>query len=140
MRARALSVAPIPLDKEAISGDGGSVYACVRGMLASKGITIDVESLMNSGQTPKQILESSLKDSIFLDLSGCDISQTLYYISNGAPVFAMSSAATAVLLVGYDGGGVTWFDPVTQSNSYMAMDEAREFFGSCGNIYFTYTE
>lgn len=140
MRARALSVAPIPLDKEAISGDGGSVYACVRGMLASKGITIDVESLMNSGQTPKQILESSLKDSIFLDLSGCDISQTLYYISNGAPVFAMSSAATAVLLVGYDGGGVTWFDPLTQSNSYMAMDDAREFFGSCGNIYFTYTE
>ncbi|MBQ7507197.1 MAG: hypothetical protein IJT05_07720 [Lachnospiraceae bacterium] len=140
MRARSLSCPPIQIDTEALAGSTGSIAGCVRGMLASKDISIDVESLLNSGQTPRQILESSLKDSLFLDLSGCDITETLYYISNGAPVFAMSGTDTAVLLVGYDGASVTWLDPVTTKHTTMEMTEAQSFFGECGNIFFTYTD
>ena len=140
MRARALSKPVIPLDPEAMQTNAGSIASCIRGMLAQKEITLDVESLLASGQSPKQILQSALRDYVFLDLSGCDITETLYYISNDIPVFAMSGTKDAVLLVGYDGSSVTCYDPVQQKNVSRDLEEAKEYFGGWGNIYFTYIE
>ena len=139
-RARAAAKSAIPIDEEAIADNTSSISKCISAMLNIEGISIDVESMLNSGKTPKEILQSSLRDVRFLDLSGCDVDETLYYISCGAPVFALSGADDAVLLVGYDANSVTVYLPMTAEKVSMPMDEADRFFSENGNVFFSYVE
>lgn len=139
-RARASAKTSIPIDEEAIAEYTTSIAKSIGAVLECAGISIDVESMLNSGRTPKEILSSSLKDARFMDLSGCDVDETLYYISCGAPVFALSGSDSAVLLVGYDGNSVTVYDPMAAGKSSMPLDEAAELFAGNGNVFLTYLE
>lgn len=56
----------------------------------------------------------------------------------GTPVFAMADQSQAVLLVGYDAGTVTIFDPAAATTRRENLEEAAERFEQAGNLFLAY--
>lgn len=115
-----------------------SIAQCINAMLQWEGTNISVSALFEQGETPKEVLSNTLRDVRVLDLTGCEIDDVLFYISNGAPVFAMANTKDAVLLTGYDALSVTIYDPVKNAVSRKSIEEAEELFSKAGSIFFTY--
>lgn len=109
-------------------------------LLVHAGENVQVHTLLESGETPISILSKTLKDYDILDLTGASLEQTLYYVSQGIPVYAYTGEDSAVLIVGYDSSSITYFDPMTSSNSKMGITEASEYFESFGNVFVSYIE
>ena len=109
-------------------------------MLVQAGENVQVHTLLESGETPISILSKTLKDYDILDLTGATMNQVLYYVSQGVPVYALTGVDTAVLIIGYDASSITYFDPMTSSNSKMGLTEASEYFESFGNVFVSYIE
>ena len=107
-------------------------------MLEKEGINISVGALIDGGETPKSILNNMMKDMQVLDLTGCGLEETLYYVSCGSTVFAMTGGSQAVLIVGYDAGGGYIFDPADQTTRKETIADLNEIFTNAGNIFFTY--
>lgn len=120
------------------TSEGGSIAQCINAMLEKAGININVEALITSGETPKSILHNTMKDATVLDLSGCSVDEVLYYVSCGSPVFAMTGSDTAVLIVGYDANNISVYDPGLGMTYRKTIDEADEWFGGAGKVFFTY--
>lgn len=120
------------------TSEGGSIAQCINAMLEKAGININVEALITSGETPKSILHNTMKDATVLDLSGCSVDEVLYYVSCGSPVFAMTDSDTAVLIVGYDASNISVYDPELGMTYRKTIDEADEWFGDAGKVFFTY--
>ena len=118
--------------------DTSGIAKALSAMLVHEGENIQVHSLLESGETPISILSRSLKDYTILDLTGADLSEVLYYVSIGNPVYAKTGEDTAVLIIGYDSTSITIFDPETGSNSKMSQSEASTYFESCGNVFVSY--
>ena len=119
---------------------GSSIAKCISALLQSKDINLNVQELLNSGDTPKQVLQDSMQDCRILDLGGCSVEELLYYVSNGTPVFAMTSQSDAVLLVGYDANSIVYYDPVTEKNVSKSFEEAQALFSQAGDTFLTYIE
>ena len=116
----------------------GSVAQCINAMLQREGINISVGALIEGGETPKNILNNTMKDANVLDLTGCSVEEVLYYVSCGSPVFAMTGSNDAVLVIGYDASSVAIYDPSTGTFYRRLMAEADEMFANAGNVFFTY--
>ena len=115
-----------------------SIVQSISAMLAYEGMNMNVGVLMEQGKTPIDILQNALNDVRVLNLTGCNIDEILYYISNGAPVFAMSSANNAVLLTGYDAKTVSIYDPVYNQTYRKNLEDASELFANAGSVFITY--
>ncbi|MCR4693736.1 MAG: hypothetical protein K5773_00235 [Pseudobutyrivibrio sp.] len=107
-------------------------------MLVHEGENVQVHSLIESGETPISILSRTLKNYNILDLTGATLTETLYYVNLGNPVYAYTGEDTAVLIVGYDSSTVTIFDPLTLKNSKMSINEATTYFETFGNVFVSY--
>lgn len=118
--------------------DAGSIAQCINAMLEMEGINISVSALIDGGETPKSILNNTMKDAQVFDLTGCSVEEILYYVSCGSPVFAMTGSDDAVLVVGYDNNNVIIFDPSLQTTYRRNMSDAGEMFANAGNVFFTY--
>ena len=55
----------------------GSIAQCINAMLEKEGINISVNALIEGGETPKSILNNTMKDMQVLDLTGCNIEEVL---------------------------------------------------------------
>ena len=75
-----------------------------------------------------------------LDLTGATLSEVLYYVNLGTPVYAYTGDDTAVLIVGYDASSITYFDPMNSTYSKMGLTEATTYFESFGNVFVSYLE
>lgn len=118
----------------------GSIAQCINAMLGREDININVGALIEGGETPKDILSNTLKEKRVLDLNGCSVDETLYYVSCGSPVFAMSGSQDAVLIIGYDANSVSIFDPSLKTTYRKSLTEADEMFQNAGNIFFSYLD
>ena len=118
--------------------NAGSIAQGINAMLERENVNISVSALLEQGETPKEILSNALKEAIVLDLSGCTIDEVLYYISNGAPVFALEDTNEAVLLIGYDASYVSIYDPVKNLTYRKNKEDADEMFAAAGSVFFTY--
>jgi hypothetical protein len=118
--------------------DAGSIVQCVSAMLMREESGISVKELVEAGQTPKEVLENTLKDAIVLDLTGCTAEEIIYYVSNGSPVFAMTGPDSAVLVIGYSSTHLYYYNPETGKKESVSMDDADEWFSAAGNIFFSY--
>ena len=118
--------------------NAGSIAQGINAMLERENVNISVSALLEQGETPKEILSNALKEAIVLDLSGCTIDEVLYYISNGAPVFALEDTDEAVLLIGYDASYVSIYDPVKNLTYRKNKEDADEMFAAAGSVFFTY--
>jgi hypothetical protein len=127
---------------EVNSADTGSstVVQSVSALLNYRGMGLSVKELIANGETPKSAIETTLKDSLVLDISGCTTEEILFYLSEGSPVFAMTGSDSAVLLTGYSASRIFYFDPSSNSTNSKSFKEADEWFENAGNIFFTYLD
>lgn len=115
-----------------------TIVLSVSAMLMREESGISVKELMDAGQTPKMVLENTLKDAIVLDLTGCSAEEVIYYVSNDTPVFAMTGADQAVLIIGYSSTHLYYYDFERGKKESMDMEEATQWFAEAGNIFYTY--
>ena len=139
-RARKTSCSPISVTVGEADANGSPIAKCISAILNKKDINLNEQELLDSGDTPKEVLEDTMQDCTILDLSGCEIEELLYYISNGNPVFAMTGENDAVLITGYDTNSITFYDPASNSNKTLNMETATELFLQAGDTFFTYME
>jgi len=118
--------------------NAGSIAKSINAMLEREGINISVSALLEQGDTPKEILKNTLREAKVFDLSGCAIDEVLYYISSGAPVFVMTDADDAALIVGYDSSHITIYDPNKNASYRKSIADADEMFADAGSIFLTY--
>lgn len=116
----------------------GSIAQCMNVMLQKEGLNMNVQALLESGETPKSVLRNTLKERTVLDLTGCSTDEILYYVGLGTPVFAMTGNDSAVLVVGYDSTGVLLYEPGTDATVRKTLAEADALFANAGNVFFAY--
>ena len=64
------------------------------------------------------------------DLTGCTISQILFYINRGHPVLAVTGGDSAVLICGYETASAAWYDFTAGTYISMPLAEAESYFGN----------
>ena len=111
---------------------------CISAMLVREGENIQVNTLLEQGETPMSVLQKSLPNYHILDLTGCTVSEVLYYVSIGNPVYVRTGDKEALLIVGYDAVNIEVFDPA-QNRTYKIGDEdAQALFEEQGSVYISY--
>lgn len=114
------------------------VERCLSVMLKSEGVNVSVHELLDNGNTPKEILADTMQNTVVLDLTGCTLEEILYYVSRGTPVYALKSAHSPVLVVGYDSDSIVLYDPKENTTYSKKKEEVNQMFEEAGNIFLAY--
>ena len=69
-------------------------------------------------------LEQTYPDAKRYELIGCELSQTLYYVSEGIPVQVTLAGGVTELIIGYDSANIWVFDPSTRLTYRRTIVEA----------------
>ncbi len=120
--------------------DANSAAKCLSAMLVMAGENVQVNELLSAGETPGSILKSTLKDKMILDITGCSLTEALYYVGRSMPVYAGMGRDSAMLIVGYDMYNVILYDTDTGENKKMGIKDATELFETYGNEFLTYMD
>ena len=114
-----------------------SSYAeCLDVMLKCDGIYKDTYAQLRE-KSVIDVLKDNL-DANVLELSGCNLSAVLYYVSKGYPVMAIKGSGQAILIVGYDAKNTIIYDPVLGGVTKMGMNDSERLFEENGNRFITY--
>jgi hypothetical protein len=105
-------------------------------LLREKQIYTDVQADLENGMAVWEILEQELGEDNCL-LPGCSLSSTLYYVSNGMPVVALTETGGAVLIVGYDTQNILYYEPGKTGLTKAGMKDSITAFERAGNLFFT---
>lgn len=88
-----------------------------------------------NGNMNLQELEAQLPDKRVIDLSGCNMDEILYFISEGNPVLADTIDGIRVL-TGYDQwGNVRYYEPGAEETYLLSDEDSLELFENSGNIF-----
>ncbi len=68
------------------------------------------------------------------DLTGCTLDEVLYYVGTGVPVYGVQNGRT-VVITGYDGSSVSFYDPQTGETTTETISDAAEIFSAAGNAF-----
>lgn len=118
----------------------GTVAKCISTILTKEDYNIDVQTLLDKGNGPYEILKSTMKNCNVLDLSGCNLTEVLYYVSQGNPVLAITGPDDATLIVGYDGGNIVTYNPNNGSYTGRSMIDAAKTFEANNNAFISYVK
>ncbi len=77
-------------------------------------------------------------DAVAYDLTGCELTQTLYYVSEGIPVVITLEDGSRQLLTGYDSANVWIYNPDTKQTSRETITAAQTRFGAHSTHYTAY--
>ena len=124
----------------AADAQADSSAQCLSAMLAREGQHVQVYPLLEQQETPYEILRSTLKEQTVLDLTGCTLSQVLYYVGLGNPVYARTGMNEAVLIVGYDASHISVYRPESSRIDRVSMSEAETLFNAAGNVFVSYLD
>ena len=111
---------------------------CISAILEFEEAGLSVNELMQAGQTPYYILNTTLKEELILELSGCGVDELLYYIDQGNPVLAKTGDNDAILLTGYSSTKIYYYDPKTEKTKNMSYEEMDEILYKGGNYFIVY--
>lgn len=89
-----------------------SKIACVAMILQYENIKAEYTTLAEQQGSIDEILNQYMRQRT-INLSGCSLSQVLYYIGKGAPVIAQLKKDHFVLVTSYNGSSIRYTDPVT---------------------------
>ena len=109
-------------------------------MLSQEGVSIGVKDMLESGQTPIQILQTTLRSSMILELEECTIDEVLYYIDQGTPVLARTGVDQAVLLTGYSSKMIYYYDPVSGTDKSANYEDMESLVEAGGNYFIAYVK
>ena len=118
--------------------DASGMAKCVSAILEFEEAGLSVNELMQAGQTPYYILNTTLREELILELSGCGVDELLYYVDQGNPVLAKTGDNDAILLTGYSSTKVYYYDPKTEKTKNMSYDDMDEILYNGGNYFIVY--
>lgn len=119
------------------SPEKAALAVCLDTMLGYEGVVRNTQYYLERGETIREILQESLPDAVFLDLTGCSLDAVLYYVNQDIPVLALLEDS-AVLLVGFNEAEVGILDPSTGTIYTLRNSEAAARFEESGNQFITY--
>lgn len=136
-------------DEETIQDEGeiendmvssSAVESTLAAVLSYEGESCDVAALLDEGMTAIEILTEEIEDANVYDLTGCGLTEILYYVSEQTPVYAVTGTDTAVLIVGYDTDNVIFYNAQENRTDSMDQDSAEEELDSVGNRFIVYVK
>ncbi len=137
-RARKSLQPPLDVRPSDADASGTDIEKCVSAMLKHEGVEVNVGSLLAQGQTIQEIVESLLAGRKVIGLSGCTLSQILYYVNFATPVMAVTGNKQAVLVIGYDALNIWLYDPQSAGTVKKTIEDAQAQFAAAGGIYMAY--
>ena len=114
-----------------------TLAACLRQILLLENSHVDVEAEMAAGKSPLMILDEHSGGEA-VDLTGCTVEQIFYFVGRGTPVIAIRNDYTAVLIVGYDMGMVTFINPLTGLRETVPLGVMESMIEGSGNTFIGY--
>ena len=117
--------------------EGSDLVRCLTAILELEDAASDVGRLIAGGRDAEGVLAQCLPDARVLDLSGCTLQDTLFYVSKGFPVIATYEDG-AVLIVGYNENEVVIADAEHEEIYFAPRQEAETAFRLGGNKYLSY--
>lgn len=120
--------------------NASSMIRCVSIMLKREEAGVPVSDLIATGQTPMEIIQSTLKDYRVLELKGSVMDELMYFIDQGTPVLAKTGANEAVLLIGYSANYIYYYEPVSGQTRSAGYDEIDGIFRQGGNYFIAYVK
>jgi len=116
-----------------------SLEACLTIILNFEAVYGDVKEELAGGKNAVELLEAHLERPV-MNLTGCDLSTVLYYVSEGKPVLALTGSSGAVFIVGYDQQNTVLFDPATGKLYKKGMNDSNTYFEEYGNRFVAYLD
>lgn len=129
----------LTMDVDDASNEEESLEVCLEAMIAFKGEGQNVHSEIKKGTTAEKILEKVLEGRAY-DLTGCKLSQVIYYYLAGQNPILAKGANGYVLITGINGEEVTWYDPVSKNTTKKTLTEAEKYFSEYGMEYIGYLD
>lgn len=120
-----------------VSQASDRMAGCLRAILMLEGVGEDPAERLSAGESAQQILDELLPGST-VNLSGCDMKQIYYYLSQETPVLVISADETPLLLVGYDLYNVDIYDPLQGETYKMGQQDAASAFAASDNRFLSY--
>ena len=127
------------IGERTLQAEETSLEASLSVILNFERVYPDVKQELAEGKNAYDILSGNMKGTV-LNLTGCDLSTVLYYVSEGKPVLALTGDAQAVVIVGYDAQNTILLDPDTGTISRMGMNDSTAYFEEAGNLFIGYLE
>ncbi len=125
--------------KEAtVPEDSTSLAVALETMMQFEGFSQDADPGLNSGNSPKEIMEKYMPDRIPLNLFGCPMDVVYYYLDQDIPVMVMMENGGGILLTGYNSGELVWMEPAKGTLHKVSKEESRKMFATNNNRYVTY--
>ncbi len=111
---------------------------CLETILEFCGSIKNVQPMLDSGKTVKQILEENLNNVTALDLTGVSLDAILYYVNQDIPVLVSLENESAMLVIGFNELNVVVMNPETGTVYKIGMNDATNLFRQSGNVFVTY--
>lgn len=118
--------------------DASALVKSISAILEFEEAGLSVNELVNAGRTPYYILNTTLKDALVLELTGCGVDELLYYIDQGNPVLAMTGENDAILLTGYSSSRIYYYDTAKAKTLNATYEDVEEMFYNGGNYFIVY--
>lgn len=83
-------------------------------------------------------LQNAYPEAKSYDLTGCSLTQTLYYVSEGIPVVITLEDGKRELIIGYDSANVWIYDPEAKVTSRKSLADAQEQYAIHSSCYTAY--
>lgn len=126
------------IKEETITEQKNSLAVCLDTILKYQGISRNTEYILERNETVYSILEDNIKNADIINLTGCNMDTTLYYVNKDIPVLALLEDGNAVLIIGFNEQNTVLMDPVTGTIYKKGMNDSRAFFEENGNRFITY--
>jgi hypothetical protein len=120
--------------------ESGSLATCIEVILGFAGSAKNVQPMLDSGMSVRQILEDNLTDMTVLDLTGVSLDAVLYYVNKDIPVLVTLNDGSAMLVIGFNELNVVVMNPQTGTVYKMGMNDATTKFAESGNSFMTYVK
>lgn len=117
----------------------GTIESCLKLLLSYQGVEVTKDQVNIEGSSAYNILEKYSKYPP-IRLSGVDLEDVLYYVSEGRPVIAMTDVGKAVLIYGYDAFNIMVIDPSTSRKDKIGIKDSTNLFEDSGNVFISYLE
>ncbi|MDO5519195.1 MAG: hypothetical protein Q4G58_01755 [bacterium] len=116
-----------------------STGACVAMLLKYNHISVDAKDVSKTNKSMYELIKENM-DHAPVNLTGCKLSEVLYYVSHKKPVIAMRNKSDAVLITGYSESSVTYYDPRDGKSVTKGLTEVEKMFENAGNVFMSYTK
>jgi hypothetical protein len=120
--------------------ESGSLATCIEVILGFAGSAKNVQPMLDSGMSVRQILEDNLTDMTVLDLTGVSLDAVLYYVNKDIPVLVTLNDGSAMLVIGFNELNVVVMNPQTGTVYKIGMNDATTKFAESGNSFMTYVK